>query len=166
MKSCPLVIKPTDVSNEKQELCGSLLKKLEPSQKAIYDNFKGDLIVCPVDIRYPENTAGRVGSHEQCLRQVVQNENPKAVTIEEEIERMYRSTRLQKGPAGVALWMEAFAPTCQIQADRIRKTLKVLDDNGWVEKDDHLHIPLYGHDCQEKIGGLLEDAKKQIAKYV
>lgn len=165
MDSCPLVTVPLQNRNQKKELCKSILKTMEPSQKAIYDNLSNEMILCPVDTQYPENTAGRVGSHEQCLRRVVQNEHPTAVTLEEEIEKMYRSTRLQKGPAGVSLWMEAFAPTCKIQADRIIKTIAVLEKKKWIEKDDHLHVNVYGHDCQEKFGGILEDVKANLHKY-
>jgi len=163
---CPLVVKPYPEGNKKQELCGSILKHIEPSQKAIFDNFTGEMVVCPVDPTYPENTAGRVGSHEQCLRKLVQNEHPKAVTTAEEIERMYRATRLQKGPAGIALWMEALAPTCSIQADRILKTVDVLEKKGWLDKDDHLHVPIYGHDCEKKAGGLLDDVKAELRKQI
>lgn len=161
---CPLVTKPTHETNEKQELCRSILKKMEPSQKAIYDNFAGETILCPVDRAYPEGTAGRVGSHEMCLKRFVINayKPREVVTLEEEIERMYRSTRLQKGPAGVSLWMEAFSESCSVQADRILKAIEALEKNGWLEKDDHLHISLIAHDCDKAIGGLLEEAKAEL----
>lgn len=165
MNHCSLVTKPYPEKNEKQELCGSLLKTMEPSQKAIYDNYSGEMIFCLVDPKYPENTIGRVGSHEACMRRFVQNEHPEAVTLAEEIERMYRSTRLQKGAAGISLWMEAFSPDCSIQADRIAKAIEKLESNKWLDKDDHIHVSLLGPDCDSSFGGLVDDVKRELNKF-
>jgi hypothetical protein len=160
---CTTITEPLDTENKSQIFCGSLLKNIEPCQKAIYDNFSGELLLCPTNPLYPICHAGRVGSHETCLRRYLNNKFPSAVATAEEVEIMYRSTRLQKGPAGVSLFMDSFAPTCEIQADRIGKAILEMEKRGLLENDDLLQVSLSGHNCQETISGSVSDVKHKLS---
>jgi len=169
---CPTLLKvknwgyysPVEPSIQEEQKCGSLLKQLEPDQKGIYDNAEKKLIVCDIDQRFPPLSVGRVGSHERCLSSYVKATKLNGNKKEEEV--MFRSTRLQKGPAGVSLFMESFSPYCKVQAKKIYDAITNMENKGWIEKDDFLHVDLIAQDCYEKFGGLPIVVKERLKEHL
>lgn len=153
---CSILIKVKDwgyfaekeSSNQKESVCGSIPKKLESTQKGIYDNLEKKLILCDVDRRFPQNTIQRTGSHEQCLAKYLKNAGLDGSNMEEKV--MFRSTRLTKGATGQILHLESFSAYCRIQSKRVYDTINDLEKRGWIDRDDLIHVNLVAQDCHEK----------------